>query len=141
MARRPLSKAKKDKFIELLSEIGNVTRACKALGLTRSKLYQHKEKDKAFSEAWEKALILSADVLEGEAWRRAMGHDRPITFQGKQVLDKDGNPLFLKEYSETLLIFLLKGLKPQKYRENMAVQFPEGITVNVVKFADGNKPT
>lgn len=52
-----------------------------------------------------------ADRLEREAMRRAHeGVRKPVYQGGKRVG-------FIQEYCDTLLIFLLKGLRPEKYRE------------------------
>ena len=57
----------------------------------------------------------AADLLEEEARRRAHdGVDEPVWFQGVQC----GT---VRKYSDTLLIFLLKGAKPDKYRERSSV--------------------
>jgi hypothetical protein len=48
-------------------------------------------------------------VREAEAWRRAVeGVERPIVSGGKVVTT-------VREYSDALLIFLLKGRRPAKY--------------------------
>jgi hypothetical protein len=52
--------------------------------------------------------------LEAEAYRRAVkGIDKPMTVAGKREL--------VKEYDTTLLIFLLKGAAPEKYRDRVGV--------------------
>jgi hypothetical protein len=57
------------------------------------------------------ALELGTDALEDEAVRRAYhGNDRPVTFQGK-VTDT------FKEYSDNLLMFMLKARRPDKFKE------------------------
>ena len=44
--------------------------------------------------------------------RRAyLGVEKPVTVAGKREV--------IREYSDTLLIFLLKGARPQKYRDNI----------------------
>jgi hypothetical protein len=58
------------------------------------------------------AKEMAADRLEEEAWRRAVdGVEEPVGFYR-------GEPgAYVRRYSDTLLIFLLKGLRPEKYRE------------------------
>jgi hypothetical protein len=57
------------------------------------------------------ALEQAADLLEAEARRRAVeGVTKPIMYKDKVATT-------VQEYSDTLLIFLLKGTRPQKYRE------------------------
>jgi hypothetical protein len=98
-------------FLEALAAIGNVSRAMKAAKIPRRTLYDWRRNDNEFAVAWEQALEESAGVLESEAHRRAVdGTLRPVYQGGKRV----GS---IREYSDTLLIFLMKGLMPQKYRE------------------------
>lgn len=65
----------------------------------------------------------AADVLEAEAWRRAVkGVDKPMTVATMREV--------VKEYSDTLLIFLLKGSKPTKFRDNSFVEHQGHVEVN-----------
>lgn len=110
-------------FCAALSEAGgNVTRACKAVDISRQIAYEWREENPAFAQAWDRAKAQGMEALEDEATRRAYeGYDKPITFQGV-VTDT------VKEYSDTLLIFLLKGGKPDKYRERTSTELsgPDG---------------
>ncbi len=55
-------------------------------------------------------------MLEAEARRRAVeGVRKPVYCRGEIV----GT---VKEYSDTLLIFLMKGARPEKYRDNVRVE-------------------
>jgi len=59
------------------------------------------------------AAEIGAEALEDEAVRR--GHEgwgEPVFYQGQCVAT-------VRKYSDTLLIFLLKGRKPQRYRERV----------------------
>ena len=54
----------------------------------------------------------AADTLEAEARRRAIeGVEEPVFHKGQRV----GT---VRKYSDLLLIFLLKGVRPQKFRDN-----------------------
>lgn len=99
-------------FCAALSESGgNVTRACKAVGISRTIAYEWRDASPEFAQAWDRFKAQGMEALEDEATRRAYeGYDKAVTFQG-QVTDT------VREYSDTLLIFLLKGGKPEKYRE------------------------
>jgi hypothetical protein len=69
--------------------------------------------------AYQAAQDQAAQTLEDEAVRRAYeGVERPVTVAGKREL--------VREYSDTLLIFLLKGLRPAKYRERYDVAVEAG---------------
>lgn len=109
-----LTERKKKVFLQILSETGQITRAAHAAGYADSsylrKLYKN---DEAFAEAWEEAITAASDVLESEAVRRAVdGINEPVYYQGELV---DVNT----KYSDGLLQFLLKGAKPEVYRDNV----------------------
>jgi transposase-like protein len=112
---------KKRAYLLAFSICGNVTLAAKAAGVDRSMVYKWRNGvagrpndhgDEAFRTAETIAKEMAADRLEEEAWRRAVdGVDEPVGFYR-------GEPgAWVKRYSDTLLIFLLKGLRPEKYRE------------------------
>ena len=55
------------------------------------------------------------EELEAEVYRRAViGVERPITVAGERVM--------VREYSDRLLMFLLKAEKPEKYRDRREVK-------------------
>jgi hypothetical protein len=59
----------------------------------------------------------TADKIEREAYRRAvLGVEKPTGwYQGKP-----GG--VIREYSDTMAIFLLKGLRPEKYKERLEMK-------------------
>ncbi|HKZ02273.1 MAG TPA: hypothetical protein VJ180_08540 [Pyrinomonadaceae bacterium] len=100
-------------FLEALSKCGNITEACKAVGVSRVTVYDHKKRDAAFAEQWENALQTAGELLERECWRRAHdGIEEPVFYKGEVC----GT---IRRYSDLLIIFLLKGIFPHKYRENV----------------------
>lgn len=126
-------------FLASLSKLGNVRLACEASEIDRRTAYNRRGADPDFAKAWDDALDQAADLLEEEARRRAyegvrrykFDRGRPIMVSvvgddGLAVKDKDGNlelvPYVEHEYSDTLLIFLLKGIRPEKYRERGALE-------------------
>lgn len=120
MRGRALTEELKDKFIVALAETGNVTVAAQALGIGRRTIYDHTREDKEFAGRMDEAVQEAADRLEGEARRRAMeGIDEPVYQSGKLV----GR---VRKYSDTLLIFLLKGARPDKYRERFSGELHAG---------------
>jgi hypothetical protein len=102
---------KETAFMVALSETCNVTRACKAVGIARQTAYDRYEADAEFKKRWDKAKALGVEAVEDECHRRAYeGLDKPVFYQGEVC----GT---IREYSDTLAIFLLKAHKPEKYRE------------------------
>jgi hypothetical protein len=91
---------------------GLVKPACKASGTAFSMHYYWRKHDPAYAEAWAEAEQLGAVMLEDEAIRRARdGVERTIFHQGVPIGTEH-------RYSDVLLIFLLKGAKPEKYQEH-----------------------
>jgi hypothetical protein len=98
-------------FLQAFRACGVVSHAAQHAGIQRVRHYdwcRDPEYVAAFRTAQEEAI----DTLEREAWRRAVdGVKRPVYQGGKEVGATT-------EYSDHLLMFLLKGLKPDVYREN-----------------------
>ena len=86
--------------------------------MTEQKIYYNVSKAKeAFKEK-----------LEEEAYRRAIdGCQEPIVFDGRVI----GHRL---KYSDTLMIFMLKALDPDKYRENRGI-------INALQVAQNPDPS
>lgn len=91
---------------------GNITRGCEAIDVNRMTVYRWRDEDPEFAAAWDEAKRIGIEGLEDEAMRRAFeGTEKPVFHLGMQC----GT---IREYSDTLTIFLLKGAKPEKYRDN-----------------------
>ena len=104
-------------FLLALAKTAIVSDAARVAKVSHSVPYALREVDPAFAAAWEQAKEQAADRMEKEALRRAVtGCLEPVFGSGgpgegtKQVGSK-------RVYSDTLLIFLLKGIRPEKYRE------------------------
>ena len=93
-------------FLVAFAQSGIVTEAAKEAGRSRKTVYLLREKDDSFREAWACAEEQAADELEGIARKRA------------------------EEGSDTLLIFLLKARRPERFRERMTTRHEGGITVD-----------
>ncbi|QTE37495.1 hypothetical protein J3L18_00055 [Mucilaginibacter gossypii] len=104
-------KALQAAFLLQLEATGNITMSCKKSKVPRRTIYDWLEKDVAFKEAYDKSVQIGIDMLEDEAQRRAYhGTTKPI-FQNGKLVGK------VQEFSDTLLIFLLKGKKPEVYKD------------------------
>jgi len=64
----------------------------------------------------------AADMLEAEAWRRALeGVAQPVVKAGVPVIDPDtGKAMMIRRYSDALLMLLLRGSKPEKFAARTA---------------------
>ena len=126
------------KFFDALRETGNVSEAAKMAGHPRQNCYLWRDKDPDFKAKWDEAMDQAVDALEREARRRAQeGVEEPVYHLGKVV----GH---IRKYSDTLLIFLLKGHRPQKYRDNANVELSgqNGGPIEtriVVEYADSDR--
>jgi hypothetical protein len=106
-------------FLAHFSLTGNITAACRVVGIDRRRVYDWQENDSRFLHDFRQAEIQSTERLEEEAYRRA--HDgvvkeTPIMHNGQVV-----STIVETKYSDTLLIFLLKARNPAKYRDNVHV--------------------
>lgn len=97
--------------MDALTKSFNVTRAARAAGVSRKTAYQYKKASSDFSEQWDDALGQGIDSAEAELYRRAVkGVIKPV-YQGGAEVGK------VREYSDTLLIFLLKSHRPERYNQ------------------------
>jgi hypothetical protein len=81
------------RFLDALRVHGIVSRAAIEVGVERSTIYFERQRDPIFAQEWAEALDRGVDMLEDVAKKRAY------------------------EGSDTLLIFLLKAHRPERYRE------------------------
>lgn len=108
-SRSPVQKA----FLTAYAQLGNITAASKAAGCDPSNHRAHWAKDEAYMAEFLEAQEQANDMLEAEALRRATrGTDKPVFHKGKPC----GT---IREYSDSLLIFLLKANRPARFRENV----------------------
>ncbi len=112
-SRAVLAKKKRKVFLDVLAQTGRVAEASRAVGYTDTATLQaFRRNDEDFAEAWDLALEAAANVLEEEAIRRAIeGVLEPVYYKGEVTGYKTN-------HSDTLLMFILRGLKPGVYREN-----------------------
>lgn len=102
---------KKKSFLAAFAEVGNITRAAELAGISRQAHYEWMRDDPDYPALFKEADQQACDRLEQEARRRAVqGVDEPVFYRG----DECGT---VRKYSDTLLIFLLKGAMPDKYKE------------------------
>ena len=116
-------------MLAALAETGNVTEATTIARINRDTHYDWLKTDPDYAKAAESAMESAADRLEREALRRAVeGVEEPVYQGGKKVG-------VVQKYSDTLLIFLLKGARPHKYKERLAITYtPEE---RIAKLMDG----
>jgi hypothetical protein len=110
-------------FLGSLAEGRTASGSARIAGRPRPYFYVHKKNDPNFSAAWDEAETAGTEFMEDEARRRAVeGVDKPIYHQGVRVDT-------VREFSDTLLIFLLKGRKPETYRDNSNLKITGTLTL------------
>ena len=131
MARRIIGRHKA--FLKAFATCGSITKAAKAAGVDRGQHYEWLKEREGYAADFAEAANQAAQVLEDEAVRRAYeGVFEPNVWQGSFVYPektgKDGTvhvgkkPLGVVKYSDTLLQFLLKGLRPERYRDRVSAE-------------------
>jgi hypothetical protein len=124
MARPRQSAHLKRAFLKVFGEQGIISRAADQVGIDRNTVYYWQEHDAGFAAAFRQAEARATELLEAEAHRRAVqGVERLKFDRGLPLVNPDtGEPYREREYSDTLLIFLLKARNPAKYRDNSRVE-------------------
>ena len=92
-----LTAEKRERFCSILADGSSVTAAAKAIDVSRASLYSARALDPEFAAAWDEAIESGTDTLEDGAVKRA------------------------KNSSDPLLMFLLKGRRPEKFKDRSAV--------------------
>jgi hypothetical protein len=106
---------KKRLYVLAFAETGNRTQAAEIAGVGRTTPYSREwREDLVLQAALRQAEEAAADLLEREAFRRAVeGVEKPTGwYQGQP-----GG--MVREYSDVLTIFLLKGLRPERYQDRV----------------------
>ena len=118
-----ITEKRRASFLETLAEGLSVTGACRASGFPVRTAYDHRERDEKFAAEWDAAIESGTDLLEDEARRRAfVGWEEPVYQGGKLV----GTKL---KHSETLLIFLLNGRRPDKFKHRSELTGKNGAPI------------
>ena len=103
-------------FCERFAEVANVRQACRELKFSITFIYDWIEDDPTFAEQVERARRAAVGVLEEAAKIRAVdGILKPI-YQGGVLVGH------VREYSDQLMVTLLKSHDPKRYRENLSVE-------------------
>jgi hypothetical protein len=119
--------AKVRAFLAAYKLTGDITRAAKAVPIDRGLHYRWLKISDRYVKAFQAATEEFADVLEGEAIRRANeGILEAVFYQGQPCGA-------IRVYSDGLMQFLLRGMKPGKYstRVSAEVSGPGGAPVEI----------
>jgi hypothetical protein len=124
----------KHAFLQQFARYGNLGYSAALVQVHRNTVYGWLETDEAFSAAFHQAEAAAVEVLEQEAWRRAVEgspYERTSYWHGEPVgTDRK------TEYSDALMTLLLRARAPEKYREKLDVSVQQ-----VVKTVVGLDPS
>lgn len=117
-------------FLKTLHETGIISHACRVVKVNRTTVYEHRNLFPEFGQAWDAVVEEAMDKAEREMYRRAVeGFDKPVYQGGAHV----GT---IREYSDTLLCFMLKGRRREVYGDKLAVDQRTNITLTPSKALD-----
>ena len=97
-------------FLEALRRAMSVSAACRKADVTRTEVFERRERTDTFKAEWDDALQQGADFLADEARDIAIGTEDNVT-----STTDDGNRGVRKTYDGALLRFLLKAAKPDMF--------------------------
>lgn len=118
--RSPLPAEIRTLFLAALAKGHTVTAAAGMAAVGRRTVYEWRESDPEFAKQWEDAYAAGTEVFEQEARRRAVeGIERGVYYMGERVDTQ-------REFSDTLMMFMLKARAPEKYRERLDVKHDVG---------------
>lgn len=131
-----------EEFLKTLRETGNASRACRNSGFTRSQINKMRKENEDFAASYADAIDEAADLLEAEAWRRAIdGVSQPLLKSGQVVLDPaTGKPMTVQRYSDPLLVMLLRGNKPGKFLQRVTTPLSIDAGAVLQEIAADNDP-
>lgn len=123
----------RQRFLDLYAERGTFVECCRLAGLSYNAVQHAIERDPDFAERYREAEQRVLEKLEHEAMRRAVEGNvvRSRKFWHGELVGED----IKTEYSDNLLMMLLRARAPERYRENSL------ITINqVIKAVEGFNP-
>jgi hypothetical protein len=99
----------KDLFLQRIASCGSIPQSCAGL-VSRRTVYLWRRYDPDFKAAFDEAILGYIEKLETEADRRAVeGVPRDVLYHGRRIATE-------RHYSDSLLMFRLRSLAPEKYR-------------------------
>lgn len=115
-------------FLAAIRTCPSITRAARSADIRPGMHYRRMKTDAVYKAAFEEAWASGVQALEDFAMERAqLGWEEPVIFQGELqyplVRGKDGKmgrsktPLTIRKHSDSMTQFMLRGAKPEKYRE------------------------
>lgn len=106
----------KVKYLLYLCVLGNRSRAASAAGICNTTQWMWRRDDEAFRAAYVRAMEVASELHEDEMFRRASEGVLEPVYQGGRLVGS------VRKFSDTLLIFALKGAMPDKYADRQKLE-------------------
>lgn len=119
-------------FLKAYARLGSIRKAAEAVELHRDTHFAWMHRDPEYAAKFKGARAEYIERMEEEADRRAVeGVQRPVFYQGMICG-------YTTEYSDALIMFRLRRLDPDAYRERQAVEHsgPAGGPINIKNLTD-----
>lgn len=129
---------KQQEFLERVRTHGRLTAAAAEVGVSHDSVYRLRQADVVFAQEVRKAVEIAQDKIAKAAYDRAVHGVEEVQIQkGEVVRWPNGEPVFIKRYSDGLLQTLLKGHFPE-YREKSEVTHSVNGHVSIDHTLHGN---
>lgn len=117
--KRETLSARQRAFLKAFEIAGTVRSAAKAAKTARSNVYRWRQESPTFEKEFQLSKDRACDSVVDEAARRALrGVPKLRLFAGKPIFDpKTGAAYTDLEFSDVLLMFLIKSMRPDEYRD------------------------
>ena len=113
---------RQERFLAAFAECGSVLLAARWARVHRQSHYFWMKEDPTYPARFEEARKQATRALEDAAIRRAKeGTAKPVLHKGKQVY-VDGEPLYEHQYSDALLMFLLRAYDREKFGDRQVIE-------------------
>lgn len=113
------------KLLMAYARCGSISKAWAQAEVSAPNHYKWLKEDPSYREVFQEAQDQVGDMLEDVAIGRAVdGIERPVFYQGEVCG-------YVREYSDGLLKFLLKGAKPHKYQDRIDLT-SRGHSLNII---------
>jgi hypothetical protein len=113
---------KMQRFLAAYARCARINQAAETAKVAKQSHYNWLEESEAYRRTFARTQAMIGDLAEDACVERAIfGVAKPVLHQGQEVR-LNGKPLYEREYSDQLLLALLRRLKPQEYREHTAVE-------------------
>lgn len=131
-----------DAFLSALEDTGVISKACVSANISRKTVWMKRRDDKQFQERFEDSLKSGALLLEAEAIRRASEGliRKKFTKAGAPIIDPETGEQYVEhEYSDSLLLAMLRRHFPDQYRDKPAETHITTNVQNIVLFSEDKR--